>query len=88
MREKIKITHLILIHNPALELVVPALMGGPVLDDVVDGQVAQARALGQDLAVRCLADARGAGDDDVGPRASRHFFFFPSFFQVASKHPA
>jgi hypothetical protein len=31
-----KVTHLVLVHNPALELVVPALMAFLVLDHLID----------------------------------------------------
>lgn len=49
-----------------------ALLG---FDHVVDGQVLEPRALGQQLAVGGLADAGGAGDDDIG-ECARHCDFF------------
>ena len=58
-------THLVLIHNPALELLVIPIVAIPLLDDLVDRQVLQARALSQQFAMRRLADAGGARDDEV-----------------------
>lgn len=76
IREKIRRQekkYLILIHNPALILLVPPLMALLVLDHVVDGDVLEPRALGEQLAVACFARARGARDDDVGEVSGRHF---------------
>lgn len=72
-REKEIETHLVLVHNPTLKLIIPALMGLLVLDDLVDAQMSQARALSQHLAMRRLADTRSAGDDDVRLRAGHDF---------------
>jgi hypothetical protein len=79
IREKIRRQekkYLILIHNPALILLVPPLMALLVLDHVVDRDVLEPRALSEQLAVACFACARCPGDDDVGEVAGRHFLFF------------
>jgi hypothetical protein len=61
-----KVSHLILVHNPALKLLVPPLMTLAVLDHLVDRDVLEPCALGQQLAVAGLASAGRARDDEVG----------------------
>ncbi len=58
-------TNLVLVHNPALKLVIPAIVALALLDHLVNGQMAQSRTLGQQLSVRRLAHARRARDDDI-----------------------
>jgi len=72
LRRRSREKYLILIHNPALILLIPPLVALAVLDHVVDRQVLEPCALGQQLAVAGLASAGGARDDDVGQGAS-HF---------------
>lgn len=59
-------TDLVLIHNPALEFLIPALVAFSVLDDLVHAQVLQlGTLLGQDLTVSSFSGARRAGDYDI-----------------------
>ena len=73
----ISLAHLILVHDPALVLLVPALVAAFVFDNLVDGKVSEAGALGQHLAVRGLAYAGRTRHDDV--RVGAHFSPFFSF---------
>ena len=41
-------------------------MAPSLLDHLVDTQMGQRRPFGEELTMTGLADARGAGDDDVG----------------------
>jgi len=60
-----KKTDLVLVDNPALILLVPALMALLVLDDIIDADVLETSPLGHHLTMGCLADAGGTRDDDV-----------------------
>lgn len=76
---KAKETHLVLINDPALILIVPPFVTLLVLDDLIDRDVPQAQAqlagpLRQGFAVRRLAHPGRTRDDDVGedpPRCCR-----------------
>jgi len=66
-------THLILIHDPALEFLVKTIMATPLLDNIVDGEVFQACILRQDFAVRSFTCAR---------RSSHYNIWFRPHFVV------
>lgn len=58
-------THLVIIDNPGLQLIVPSLMTLTVLDNLVDGQMSQPGFLSKLLAVDGLADTRRPCDNDI-----------------------
>jgi hypothetical protein len=55
----------VLVHNPALELLVVAIMTAALLDNVVDGKVFQACVLREGLTVGRLANSWRTSDDYV-----------------------
>lgn len=59
-------THLILVNNPTLSLLVISIVAITLFGNVVYGHVLQAGVLGDLFTVDCLAHARGAGDYDIG----------------------
>jgi hypothetical protein len=58
-------THLILVDNPTLSLLVISIVAVALLGNVVYGHVLQAGVLGDLFTVDCLAHARGACDYDI-----------------------
>jgi hypothetical protein len=59
-------THLVLVNNPTLSLLVISIVAIALFGNVVYGHVLQAGFLGDLFTVNCLAHAWGAGDYDVG----------------------
>lgn len=58
-------TNLVLIHNPALELLIVAIVAASFLDNVIDREVLETGTLGEGFAVRGLTYTRCARDDYV-----------------------
>lgn len=59
-------THLVLVNNPTLSLLVISIVAIALFGNVVYRHMLQAGVLGDLFTVDCLAHARGAGDYDVG----------------------
>lgn len=59
-------THLILIHNPTLELLIIPIVAASILHNIVYGKVLQTSVFGEYFAVRGFADTGRTGDDYVG----------------------
>jgi hypothetical protein len=58
--------NLILIHNPALKLLIIAIVAASILHNIVYGKVFQTSVFGEDFAVRGFAYTGRTGDDYVG----------------------
>lgn len=79
-----QVTHLLLIHNPALQFLVKLLMALPVLHYLVDREVFEAQwrvssQIGQLTTVDRLANAGDAGDHDVRKRAHDQCYIFREY---------
>lgn len=57
--------YFVFVHNPALQVTVPALVTVVFLDDSVDGHVFQTGVLRQKLTVAAFAHTRSTSDDDI-----------------------
>jgi len=58
-------TNLVLIDDPAFELLVKAIVTATLFNDVVDGKVPQTSVLCQSFTMGCFASARRSCDDNV-----------------------
>ena len=58
-------SHLVFIHNPTLELLVVPIVTTPLLDNIVNGEMFKAGALGKAFAVGRFAYTRRASHYDI-----------------------
>mmetsp|Transcript_32980 Transcript_32980/g.97320 ORF Transcript_32980/g.97320 Transcript_32980/m.97320 type:complete len:232 (-) Transcript_32980:101-796(-) len=59
----------ILVEDHGIELLVLPLVELMLLDQITDAYVLKSQPFGNERRRRCLADARRAGDEDIGPRS-------------------